>query len=1098
LVVEEIQGQAERLEREYDWLGAAESYEKALKLLPDDDLSRKAETYERLGYALYRAAFQAESSDEFKQRLRQTVLNYEKAEELYGRLNEPKKTGMVLRCNAVIAYLNYWLASEVPEKKTMINECLKLAKDALRTLKDSEESLEFGKTCSQLLWSAGLSSSFETDFKVRENTAKAALELGEQSIMFLSPSGESHQLARAYAGQAARLEAFGYYFRDLDKREGYFQKAADYWEKAVQLSEEAALIELLYGFVSMIISWGVGTDKALANLEKALGYAEKTKDRFLIGSANEWLVVNTFWKAIGVDDPDRYVELLKKAIGYAENAKHQYDSISFTSPLGDVLWVESPYAEYYWQLCGWETNIGKRRELLEKAAEATSDLLSKAEKSGIPQNIFYAHHVVAKVITAQAIMETNPEEKRRLLEKSLEHRNQTTKFAEDNMSYDYWNRGVMQRYLAGIKSELAALAEDDESKKNMLQEAAADTENALKLLHKELAFWERKGTITTQFFSLAIWQYTYGNLLKRLYDVTHDKECLRKATEAFEDSAESAKKLNVPSWVAEVHWRIAQTCDELGQRLKAAENFNSASSNYREAAAKIPQLKDFFLDHAVYMQAWTEIEKARYHHARQEYGLAKEHFEKAAELHKSLKKWSYLAPNYSAWANVERAEDLSRTEQCEEAIQAFEQALKLFEETKRSLCNELSRFEDLDEKRMANSMVKATDMRREYCLARIALEEAKILDKKGDHYFSSEKYGQAAEAFEKIGQALETDQDRKEFNLFISLSQAWQKMTQAEAEASSTLYAEASQLFEKAKEYCPSEEAKMLVLGHSRFCKALEEGTKFIDTRDAAMHASATKYLESASDYYMSANFQKASEYAKATQLLFDAYAQMDNAKRENDPEKKAKLYVMAEKVLQTSAGCFMKAEHPEKRERVLRLLDKVEQERELALTLTEVLHAPSIVSSTMVFTTPTPSSEQAVGSERFEHADIQANLIVRQKELKIGESLSLEMELVNAGKGPALLIKVNEIIPEGFELVENPEAYRVEDSYINMKGRRLDPLKAEELRLVLKPKVQGVFPLKPKILYLDENGKCKTHEPEPVTITVKELGIKGWIKGER
>lgn len=93
--------------------------------------------------------------------------------------------------------------------------------------------------------------------------------------------------------------------------------------------------------------------------------------------------------------------------------------------------------------------------------------------------------------------------------------------------------------------------------------------------------------------------------------------------------------------------------------------------------------------------------------------------------------------------------------------------------------------------------------------------------------------------------------------------------------------------------------------------------------------------------------------------------------------------------VLQTSAGSFMKAEHPEKRERVLRLLDKVKEERELALTLTEVLHAPSIVSSTTVFTTPTPTREQAVGSERFEHADIQANLIIRQKELKVGENLS-------------------------------------------------------------------------------------------------------------
>jgi hypothetical protein len=323
-------------------------------------------------------------------------------------------------------------------------------------------------------------------------------------------------------------------------------------------------------------------------------------------------------------------------------------------------------------------------------------------------------------------------------------------------------------------------------------------------------------------------------------------------------------------------------------------------------------------------------------------------------------------------------------------------------------------------------------------------------------------------------------------------------MTMAEAKSSPTLYSDASQLFEQAEDFSPNEKTKMLVLGHSRFCKALEAGTRFADTRDITMHATATRYLESAANYYVNAGFQKASEYAKATQLLFDAFAQMDNAKRESDPDKKAKLYVMAEKVLQTSAGSFMKAEHPEKRERVLRLLEKVEEERELALTLTEILHAPSIVSSTTVFTTPTPTREEAVGSERFEHADIQANLIIRQKELKIGENLSIELELVNAGKGSALLTKITEIIPKGFELAENLEIYRVEDSYINLKGKRLDPLKTEELKLVLKPTEQGTFLLKPTVLYLDENGKYKSHEPEPVMIVVRELGIKSWLKGER
>jgi len=90
--------------------------------------------------------------------------------------------------------------------------------------------------------------------------------------------------------------------------------------------------------------------------------------------------------------------------------------------------------------------------------------------------------------------------------------------------------------------------------------------------------------------------------------------------------------------------------------------------------------------------------------------------------------------------------------------------------------------------------------------------------------------------------------------------------------------------------------------------------------------------LESAPNYYVHAAFREAAEYAKATELLFDAYMHMDNAKEERDPEKKARLYMMAEKVLQTSAGAYMKAEHPEKSEQAQRLLEKVREERELAI----------------------------------------------------------------------------------------------------------------------------------------------------------------------
>ncbi len=203
---------------------------------------------------------------------------------------------------------------------------------------------------------------------------------------------------------------------------------------------------------------------------------------------------------------------------------------------------------------------------------------------------------------------------------------------------------------------------------------------------------------------------------------------------------------------------------------------------------------------------------------------------------------------------------------------------------------------------------------------------------------------------------------------------------------------------------------------------------------------------------------------------------------------------MMAEKVLQTSAESYMKAKHPEKSEEVQRLLESVKEERQLAMSLTEVLHAPTVASSTTSFSTPTPTHEKAVGLEKFEHAAIEANLVLSSKEAKAGENFNLEMQIVNVGKEAALLAKVEEILPPGFELVAKPDYCHFEDAYLDMKGKKLNPLKTEEIRLILRSFDKGTFTIKPRIIYVDETGHQMFCEPEPVTINVSEVTLPGRI----
>jgi KaiC/GvpD/RAD55 family RecA-like ATPase len=1037
------------------------------------------------------ASRQAEDLEEFNRLRELAATAYGNAAELFEKEGSSESRGRSEQCKAIAEYTRSWLASDPSEKKRMLEECYKWGRKALLSFDDVGDRINYGKTCNDLLFCAFELLRIAPTEKEKRVIAQESCEIGDKAIEILSKLDCVDELLRSYF--MASLQ--NWYAANISEREEerkeLAQKSIKYAQKSVMLSKE-----IDDPYCNAMSRWAASLSTLFftEKTETALEYAEEmwkqgsvVRDNYIKGVACYLLAFINDWMGPRETDPEKKKERGKQVIKHAEESINCLKLISQDSIIAETYTL---YAESYTSL-GREVEVDKDKKLslLSKAAEIGRKGLEHGIRSGSPDALGSILHALSKALHFYSNLETEKDKKSVLLEEALIHRKEYIKIVERTFPTNNWVLGVGRYYAALIQVDLAKLETDSNKKLSLLENAVSDMESGVLYCKK----WISISSAPPLIAMVAGFEDTFGGILSELYLLAKDNEALTRAIGTYDDAAEKFKKVDMPSRAAECYWKIAKNQDLLGEYQNAAESFENAFAEYKAATRRFTEFADFFLDYAKYTKAWSEIETAKLAHKNEEYSIAMKHYENAADLLKQSKLWNYLSSNFLAWSILEAAENFSRNEESLRSIDTFKKAHGLFLEAKRNLLVNLERIENKDERDFAKRLLQASDSRARYCLGRIAVEEAKDMDRNGDHLASSRKYEYAAGIFQELMKT-ELEQTRRELEPLVYLCRAWQKMMMAEAKVSPILYEEAAELFEQAKEHALDEHTSLLALAHSSFCRALEAGTEYEITRDVVMYTTTKKHMETAANHYLKAGFKTASEYAKAMQRLFDAYVYMDNAKKETDPKKEAKYYVMAEKVLQISAESFLRAKHDEKNKQIERLLKNVQEERELAISLGDVLHAPTMASSTASFVMLTPSEEMAVGLEKFEHADIQARLIQCEKEIRVGEDFALKMQIANMGKEPVLLTKIEEILPIGFQLVAKPTYCEIEDSHLKMKGKRLDPLKTEEIELAIKPLRNGVFEIKPKILCTDEFGRQMSRVTERFEITVSEVALPGRV----
>ena len=125
-----------------------------------------------------------------------------------------------------------------------------------------------------------------------------------------------------------------------------------------------------------------------------------------------------------------------------------------------------------------------------------------------------------------------------------------------------------------------------------------------------------------------------------------------------------------------------------------------------------------------------------------------------------------------------------------------------------------------------------------------------------------------------------------------------------------------------------------------------------------------------------------------------------------------------------------------------------------------------------------------AVELKRLDHANVQAYLMAR-REINIGEEFAVRLDLVNVAKKPALLVRVEGLIPPDFKASALPFYFSLQNGSLEMKERKIGPFQVEPIKLSLQATKAGVFDLNPQVVYIDETGETRTSKPKPVSITV-------------
>lgn len=1059
----------------YDWKSAIEIIENFVKLNPEPDDGKR--TFELLGDCYYNLAFQQNTRDEFKQ----IILG---ARDAYDKEVDDN------RCKARASFCKYWVSDDPDERRqTIVAECLPVARELVRQLDTSEKDealVARGNT--ELLDYLTVACFTSNDKKQLLELVKEAKTRGRSTLLRFRGSTNSETIISTVNSYCEFLEYLVWESSFIDSEETKqiqtdFVPLVDTLVKLTAEVADARLKTLAYEAGGILTHAFKGDPEGASVLfERATQEFEKTRDYYLTARQFCFLGNSLGWATGSKDIIEERKELEEKSL---KSCSRAIESLKVPIAGYELLISYAVFVGLSVSLFRDSAEVSEKLRYLDRAIDVGREGLQYSEFSPLCS----VDSLLGRALNYKAQLISDKDERLKLLSEAVSlTRNGLLKF-EALSEPDSWGVGIGYIDLARVKATLAEQkteAGEAEDRIRLLRESVADLKKSLEIgiksifLTSTVARSQQIGRISEEL----------GNAFAKLYDLTRRREDCIEAIKTFEESTKYLSQASLLGYVAPITWKIAKLYDSIQEYSRSSSAFAKASQQFQSASTNQKSLQKPFNELSQYMLAWSKIEEARLSHVEEDYLSSSEGLSGAASLLARTESFQFLTKHYEGYSAMERAEDYSRKEKNQEASESFGLASDLYSQAEQEAAKHGKETDDLNWATISKN-------RGNYCLARKAMEDAKILDRNAQSEASMRKYRAASDILnEIIGEAGRQGGDVSDVEALSLSCEAFATMKEAEYRSSRELYAKASELFTRAKDNPSVKQSFVLsCLANSSICEAFEAGTRFEKTGDIQLYTQIKKQLGAASRYYEKAGFEIAADWTRATGALFDALVYLASAEDEVDSTKKTQMYHLAEKHLELSARRYGDIGYDKKRQEVLRHLKTARENRELLITPMEALSQSPIVSSTPVNFT----RDQAVGLERFEVANLTGNISVSEESMNIGSSIKIDIDIANVGKTPALLMKLDNLAPSsGFEIDIKNDSNNFQNFLadgntigIDLKGKRLEYLKSHEITLHLIAKNRGNFQLKPRALFVDELGKYRSYEFESQNIQVTSIERK-------